>query len=75
MLKWFWGGGGAFTKVVNSLFAHYSQYLGDEAIHRSYLVSLVFGKNCRKIGVNTSRPESSICVWGEGAFPYIMNIY
>ena len=24
----------------------------------SYLVSLVFGKNCRKIGVNTSRPES-----------------
>ena len=27
-------------------------------VHRSYLASLVFGEDCRKIGVNTSGPES-----------------
>ena len=27
-------------------------------MHWSYLASLVFGKNCRKIGVNTSGPKS-----------------
>ena len=26
--------GAGSTKVVNSLFAHYSQYLDDEAIHK-----------------------------------------
>ena len=39
----------------------------------SYLASLVFGKNCRKIRVNTSRPESK--TWWHQAYAPIRKQY